>query len=103
MPTIYLADFFGNVAVVDAADEGAQDQVATGPHAGTYLKVREGHLTNRGFFTSREAAVDALNRAILRAERDVELLKNKRQKLAAAATAGDQPAGWPFPAAAPEG
>ena len=107
MPTIYLADFSGNVAVVDAADEGAQYQVAAGPHAGTYPKVREGHLTNRGFFTSweaaREAAVDALNRAILRAERDVELLKNKRQKLAAAATAGDQPGGWPFPAAAPEG
>jgi hypothetical protein len=107
MPTLYLPDLSGNVAVVEATDEGDQYQVAGGPQAGTYPKVREGHLTNRGFFTSWEAAraeaVDILNRVITRMERDVELLKSKRQQLAQAATPGEQPGGWPFPAGAQEG
>ena len=107
MPTLYLADFSGNVAVEEAADEGAHFRVAAGPHAGTYPKVREGHLTHGEVFTSweaaREAAVDILGRAITRAERDVELLKRKKQKLEGAATPDEQPGGWPFSTTAPEG
>lgn len=107
MPTLYLPDFSGNVSVVGATDDGDHYQVADGPHAGSYPKVREGHLTNRGFFTSWEAAraeaIDALDRVINRMERDIELLKGKRQKLAQAATVGEQPGGWPFPASAQGG
>lgn len=107
MPTLYLADFSGNVAVVEAADEGDQYRVVAGPNVGTYPKVREGHLTNGGFFTSwetaRDEAVAILDGVITRRERDLELLKSKRQKLAQAATPEQQPGGWPFPDAALDG
>lgn len=107
MPTLYLPDFSGNVSVMEATDEGDHYRVAGGPHAGTYPKVREGHLTNGGFFTTWEAARDEavaiLDSVVTRRERDLALLKSKRQKLVQAATPGEQPGGWPFPAGAQEG
>jgi hypothetical protein len=88
MPAIFFIKFDGDIIQAEATEQENTYTVAEGPKAGVYPKVRQ-NMFGKGFFLSwggaREAAIDLLDTLIVRAERDLELRKQKRQQLEEAA------------------
>lgn len=93
MPTLYFIDFEGNITQAEGVEQANAYSVADGPKAGVYPKLRQNRQGKQGFFLSwgaaREAALDILDAVIARAEREVELLKQKQQQLDEAAPPGE--------------
>jgi hypothetical protein len=85
MPTIYFIDFEGHITQAEATEQQDTFTVADGPHAGVYPKLRQNKFGQKGFFLSwgaaREAQIDILDSVIATKERDLELMKKKRQEL----------------------
>jgi hypothetical protein len=85
MPTIYFIDFEGDITLAEATEQQDAFTVADGLHVGVYPKLRQNKFGQMGFFLSwgaaREAQIDILDSVIARKERDLELMKKKRQDL----------------------